>query len=155
MNERPWFLGVESVGLGYRVQKGLEKMRLIAVLLMFVCCSGCYGQLADLRANKYDPDSLSNPFGAGSIYRSDGLMNPYSQFGNRYSADSWRNPYATTPPRLSNGGQFSSNRYLSDSVSNPYGRFGSRFSSESIQNPFGEGSSFLTKPLYVFPQSRR
>src|SRR5262245_47603169 len=28
--------------------------------------------------NRYDPNSLANPYGAGSRYRADGLMNPYS-----------------------------------------------------------------------------
>ena len=28
--------------------------------------------LADLRANRYDPNSLSNPYSAGSPYKSDG-----------------------------------------------------------------------------------
>jgi hypothetical protein len=42
----------------------------------------------------YDPNCLNNPYGAGSPYKSDGLMNPYSQYGSRYSNQSWTNPYA-------------------------------------------------------------
>jgi hypothetical protein len=43
----------------------------------------------------FDPNSLANPYGAGSPYKADGLMNPYSQYGSPYSSKSWRNPYAT------------------------------------------------------------
>lgn len=61
---------------------------------------------ADLRANRFDPNSLSNPYGTGSRYKTDGLMNPYSQYGSRYSNDSWRNPYATNPPKLYSDGKY-------------------------------------------------
>lgn len=107
--------------------------------------------LADLRADRYDPNSLSNPYGAGSPYKSDGLMNPYSRFGSPYSNDSWRNPYATNPPKLSNGGELSTNPYRKDSISNPYGRFGSPYSPDSLSNPFGAGNPYSTKPIYVWP----
>ena len=110
--------------------------------------------LADLRANRYDPNSLSNPYGAGSPYKSDGLMNPYSRYGSPYSNDSWRNPYATNPPRLSNGGELSANPYRPNSTSNPYGRFGSPYSPDSVNNPYGAGNPYLNRPLYVFPSSR-
>lgn len=159
-------------------------MRLIvSMLLVFVFSSVSYGQgfdfnkygrspldtqqkldthqkrespkpLADLRANPYHPDSLSNPYGAGSPYKTDGLMNPYSRYGSSYSNESWRNPYANNPPRLSNGGELSTNPYRRDSTSNPYGKFGSPYSPESINNPYGAGSPYSTRPLYVFPSSR-
>ena len=113
--------------------------------------------LADLRANRYDSNSLHNPYGAGSRYRSDGLMNPYSQYGSPYSNDSWRNPYATNPPRIYSGsgryyGEFSTNRFAPDSTSNRYGRYGSRFSPDSVNNPYGAGSRYLQQPLYVWPR---
>jgi len=102
------------------------------------------------------PDSLANPYGAGSPYKSDGLMNPYSQYGSPYSSKSWRNPYATDAPKLydSQGnyrGKLSANPYDPDSTSNPYGRYGSRYSSDSINNPYGLGSPYRTEPIYVVP----
>jgi len=106
--------------------------------------------------NKYDPDSLANPYGAGSRYKPDGLMNPYSEYGSRYSNKSWRNPYATDAPRLYSGGRYmgklSVNRYDLDSVSNPYGRYGSKYSLDSIRNPYGAGSRYSNQPVYVRPR---
>ena len=96
--------------------------------------------LGAFRVNRYDPDSVANPYGAGSPYRTDGLMNPYSPYGSRYSNRSWRNPYATQAPRLYEGrryrGRWSTNRYDPDSTSNPYGRYGSPYSPDSINNPY-------------------
>jgi len=104
----------------------------------------------------YDPDSLANPYGAGSPYKADGLMNPYSRYGSPYSSQSWRNPYATDTPKLydSTGnyrGKLSSNPYDSDSTANPYGKYGSPYSPDSINNPYGLGSPYNTKPIYVVP----
>jgi hypothetical protein len=106
--------------------------------------------------SRYDPNSLSNPYGAGSPYKSDGLMNPYSQYGSRYSNKSWTNPYATDAPKLydSQGnyrGRLSTNRYDPESTSNPYGRYGSKYSSESINNPYGAGNPYSSDPIYVVP----
>jgi hypothetical protein len=105
----------------------------------------------------YDPNSLSNPYGAGSPYKADGLMNPYSQFGSQYSNKSWTNPYANDAPKLydSSGrylGRFSANPYHPDSTSNPYGRYGSQYSPDSINNPYGAGNPYSTSPIFVRPQ---
>ena len=113
--------------------------------------------LADLRANRYDPNSLSNPYGAGSRYKSDGLNNPYSRYGSPYSDNSWTNPYATNPPRIYSGdgryrGELSTNRFAPDSISNPFGRYGSRFSPDSINNPYGAGNPYSTQPIFVWPR---
>ena len=138
---------------------------LVMFLLVLLFAAPCYGQIsfggrsrqssADLRANRFDPNSLSNPYGAGSRYKTDGLMNPYSQYGSRYSNDSWRNPYATNPPKLYSDGKYlgelSTNRYSPDSTSNPYGQYGSRYSPDSINNPFGAGSRYSTQPIWVYP----
>ncbi len=128
---------------------------LVMFLLVLLFSAPCYGQLADLSASRYDSNSLSNPYGAGSPYKTDGLMNPYSQYGSRYSSQSWTNRYATSPPKIySNGkylGELSSDRYRSDSVSNPYGRYGSRYSSDSINNPYGSYGRYSTRPIYVYP----
>lgn len=111
--------------------------------------------LGAYRVNPYNPDSLANPWGAGSRYRSNGLMSPYSPYGSRYSNRSWRNPYATQSPQLYSGGKYrgrmSTNRYAPDSISNRYGRFGSPYSSDSVRNPFGVGNPYSTQPIYVWP----
>lgn len=55
--------------------------------------------LGTLSTNKYDPDSVSNPYGRyGSRYSSDSINNPYGNYGSRYSNDSPNNPYATNAP---------------------------------------------------------
>lgn len=110
---------------------------------------------SDQDSSRYFSNSLSNPYGAGSVYKVDGLMNPYSQFGSKYSNDSWTNKYATNAPKIydSEGnyhGRLSSNKYDADSTSNPYGRYGSKYSSDSINNPYGAGSKY-GDTLYVYP----
>jgi hypothetical protein len=127
-------------------------MRLRAFCLAF---SALLPTLASA-ACPYDPECLNNPYGAGSRYKSDGLMNPYSEQGSRYSDKSWRNPHATNTPAIydSQGtyrGKLSSNRFDPDSVSNPYGRYGSRFSPDSLNNRFGAGSRLKSDELYVVP----
>jgi hypothetical protein len=107
------------------------------------------------RSSRYDPNSLANPYGAGSRYKSDGMMNPYSRYGSPYSNQSWRNPYATDAPRLYQGrtyrGRWSANRYDPDSTSNPYGQYGSPYSPDSINNPYGAGSPYSPDPIRVRP----
>ena len=86
-----------------------------ALAIVFLCASSAYGQLGTLGGSRYDPDSLSNPYGAGSPYKLDGLMNPYSKYGSRYSPYSWRNPYATSPPKI-----YSRRGYVGELTVNPY-----------------------------------
>jgi hypothetical protein len=107
--------------------------------------------------NQFNSSSLSNPYGAGSPYKPDGLMNPYSQYGSPYSNTSWRNPYATNAPKIVSDkgkyhGRLSTNKYDSDSTSNPYGRYGSKYSPDSINNPYGAGSPYSGTKYYVVPQ---
>ena len=104
----------------------------------------------------YDYDCLNNPYGAGSPYTPDGLMNPYSRYGSPYSNDSWTNPYATNPPKIydQNGnyrGNLSTNPYDQDSISNPYGRYGNPYSSDSLNNPYGAGNPYSGNRFYVAP----
>ena len=104
----------------------------------------------------YDRDCLNNPYGAGSAYKSDGLMNPYSKYGSPYSNKSWTNPYATDAPKIYDQdgnyrGKLSTNPYDADSTSNPYGRYGNPYSSDSINNPYGAGNPYSSKKLYVVP----
>jgi hypothetical protein len=106
--------------------------------------------------SQYDPNCLSNPYGAGSPYKANGLMNPYSQFGSQYSNKSWTNPYATDAPKLydNNGnyrGKLSSNQYDPDSTANPNGRYGSKFSPDSINNPYGAGNPYSNQKIYIVP----
>ena len=69
--------------------------------------------LGTLSNNRYDPDSVSNPYGQyGSKYSPDSINNPYGQYGNKYSPDSPNNPYATNPPAIiSPGGGLNYPRY--------------------------------------------
>lgn len=113
--------------------------------------------IGSFSGNRYDPNSLANPYGAGSPYKADGLMNPYSQYGSRYSNESWRNPYATNAPKIYSEdgtyhGRLSTNKYDPDSTSNPYGRYGSKYSSESLNNPYGAGNPYSGTKYYVAPQ---
>jgi hypothetical protein len=104
----------------------------------------------------YDLNCLNNPYGAGSPYKPDGLMNPYSQYGSPYSNKSWTNPYATEAPAIvdQNGGyhgRLSTNPYAPDSTSNPYGEYGSPYSPDSLNNPYGAGNPYSTNKYYVVP----
>ncbi len=124
-------------------------------LLVFVCLFFYADALFAMCP--YDANCLNNPYGAGSRYKSGGLMNPYSTNGSQYSNNSWTNPYATNAPKIvdSQGnyhGRLSANKYDPDSTSNPYGRYGSKYSSESINNPYGAGSPYSSKKMYVVPQ---
>ena len=105
----------------------------------------------------YDYNCLNNPYGAGSPFKPDGLMNPYSQNGSPYSNNSWNNPYATNPPKIydQNGqyrGNLSTNPYDPNSVSNPYGQYGSPYSPNSLNNPYGAGNPYSGNRYYVVPQ---
>jgi hypothetical protein len=55
--------------------------------------------LGRLNANKYDQESVSNPYGKyGSEYSPSSVNNPYSAYGSPYSVQSPTNPYTVTPP---------------------------------------------------------
>lgn len=60
--------------------------------------------LGKLSGNRYDPDSVSNPYGRyGSKYSPDSINNEYGRYGSRYSNESPNNPYATSAPRIYGG----------------------------------------------------
>jgi len=69
--------------------------------------------LGTLSNNRFDPNSVSNPYGQyGSKYSPDSINNPYGQYGSKYSPDSPNNPYATSPPVIiSPGGGLDYPRY--------------------------------------------
>lgn len=49
--------------------------------------------LGNLNNNRYDPNSIANPYGQyGSRYSPNSVNNPYSQYGNPYSPN-YSNPY--------------------------------------------------------------
>ena len=123
----------------------------MALIISVLCMSRAYALCP------YDNNCLNNPYGAGSPYKPDGLMNPYSQYGSPYSDKSWTNPYATNPPQIfdQNGdyrGNLSTNKYDPNSVSNPYGRYGSEYSPDSINNPYGAGNPYSGNTFYVVPK---
>ena len=104
-----------------------------------------------------DPRCLNNPYGAGNPYKGDGLMNPYSEHGSRYSDKSWTNPNANNTPRIYDNqgnyrGKLSNNPNDPDSISNPYGQYGSSTSPDSINNPYGAGNPY-NGPLSVSSSS--
>ncbi|MGB4704887.1 MAG: hypothetical protein WBI18_07440 [Candidatus Saccharicenans sp.] len=130
----------------------------ICVAVLISICSGqtsnksglkkSYDYLGRLSSNRYDPESVSNPFGKfGSIYGNT-INNPYSEYGSPYSSKSVNNPYASgenSPFLIAEDGKYlgrlNSNPYDPESVSNPYGRYGSPYSPESINNPYGKYGS--------------
>ncbi len=62
-----------------------------------------YGQdgtyLGRLNANRYDSESVANPYGRyGSPYSATSINNPYGAYGSPYSGLSAQNPFAATPP---------------------------------------------------------
>lgn len=57
--------------------------------------------LGRLNSNRYDSDSVSNPYGRfGSRYSSESINNRYGRYGSRYSNESANSPYATNAPRV-------------------------------------------------------
>jgi hypothetical protein len=53
----------------------------------------------DVNSNRYDPDSIANPYGQyGSKYSPDSVNNPYGQYGSQYSPQSPNDPYGTGMP---------------------------------------------------------
>lgn len=55
--------------------------------------------LGRLNSNRYDPESVANPYGRyGSPYSANSINNPFGRYGSPYSVESARNPYATQPP---------------------------------------------------------
>ena len=55
--------------------------------------------LGKLSLNKYDPESILNPYGLyGSAYSATSIHNRYSAYGSPYSSLSPFNPYTFTPP---------------------------------------------------------
>ena len=129
----------------------MKRVGLLSLILLFVSVSLCFAQsgtyLGNLSSNPYDPNSLSNSYGAGNPYNPNSLTNRLGTYGSPYSNNSAINPFASNPPKLfdSQGqyrGNLSSDRFDPNSTSNPYGRYGSKYSPDSLNNPFGAGSRY-------------
>jgi hypothetical protein len=88
---------------------------------------------------QYDPRCVNNPYGTGSPYKPDGLMNPY---GSPYSNKLHTNPYATDAPKLVDD---------QSNYRDPYGHYGNPYSLDSIKNPYGAGNPDSPNPIYVVP----
>ena len=55
--------------------------------------------LGKLSSNRYDPESVNNPYGQyGNKYSPYSINNKYGQYGSRYSNESIHNPYAIEAP---------------------------------------------------------
>ena len=110
-------------------------LNLVIVSLLFAPATWAEEYIGNYSANKYNKNSSSNEYGAGSPYNANS------------SSKSATNPYTSDAPKLydSQGnyrGKLSTNPYDAESTSNPYGRYGSPYSSESINNPHGAGSPY-------------
>ena len=115
------------------------KTHLACIALIFALAPAAAAQtyLGQLSANPYNPDSIANPYGAGSPYKADGVNNRYGVYGSPYSPKSATNPHATQPPKLYDAqgnyrGELSANRYAPDSISNFYGRYEDTKSIQSV-----------------------
>ena len=81
------------------------KIGLFLVVCLLLATTAVAGAqyLGNLSRNPYDPDSLSNPYGAGNPYSPNSITNPYGPYGSPYSSRSATNPYATNAPKLYDG----------------------------------------------------
>jgi hypothetical protein len=84
--------------------KILTMLRLVITITMVIFFDDANAQdryLGNISTNRYDPNSISNPYGQyGSRYSPDSINNPYGQYGSQYSNESANNPYATHVPKL-------------------------------------------------------
>jgi hypothetical protein len=118
-----------------------------------------HDEAAELLRNRFDPNSISNPFGKyGSPFSPTSVNNPFGKYGSPFSAESATNPYATQAPKIVNPylGRLSANPYAPDSISNAFGPYGSPFSPTSINNPFSPywspfSPSSVTNPYGLIP----
>ena len=52
--------------------------------------------LGNLNSNRFDPNSVSNPYGRyGNKFSPDSINNKFGKYGNRFSPDSVTNPYGS------------------------------------------------------------
>lgn len=57
--------------------------------------------LGNLNANRFDPNSVSNPFGPyGNPFSPNSINNPFSSYGNPFSPNSATNPFGQGQPPM-------------------------------------------------------
>jgi len=77
------------------------KYLIFIICLLFAVSASAGEYLGNYNNNKYDPNSISNPYGKyGSKYQPNSVNNKYGKYGSKYSNQSTNNPYATNPPQL-------------------------------------------------------
>lgn len=55
--------------------------------------------LGNLNQNRFDPNSVSNPYGPyGSRFSPNSINNPFGQYGSQFSPNSVHNPFGTGAP---------------------------------------------------------
>lgn len=88
----------------------MKKFTAMAVLITLLTATASAEEyLGNYSGNKYNPNSTSNPYGAGSSYSAKSINNPYGRYGSPYSSESVNNPYGAGSP------------HRSDSPNNPHG----------------------------------
>ncbi len=71
-------------------------MRMLTILVLLLAPIVAHAEdLGNLSANPFDPNSTSNPFGAGSPFAADSINNQFGVYGSPFSNKSANNPYAT------------------------------------------------------------
>ena len=120
----------------------MKTFLIIFTTLLMVPMVSTAQYLGDLSNNRYAPNSLSNPSGAGNSYR-------YNSPTNLHGPNSMHKRYAGNgnSPKIydSHGkyhGNLNNNTYDPNSVANPYGKYGSKYSADSINNKYGAGSAY-------------
>lgn len=94
-----------DAGMRKNLLKGGKMIKYIVISMLLVNCAfaqspalidlqtGKY--LGNVNANRYDPNSVANPYGRyGSRYSPDSVNNPYGQYGSVYSPSSVNYPYS-------------------------------------------------------------
>ena len=86
----------------------------------------------------FDQNCLNNPYGSGNPYKADGLMNPFSGYGNSGSV-------------LDNSNSYGALQKLG--AESPIGnyRYGNPYSPDSPGNPYGAGNPYNGNKVYVWP----
>lgn len=84
--------------------------------------------LGKLTLNKFDVESISNPYGNyGSKFSTTSIFNKFSNYGSPYSSLSPFNQYTQTPPMIYlkgvNVGLLTKNKYISSRSVDPDGLF--------------------------------
>ena len=78
--------------------------------------------LGRLNRNRFDADSVSNPFGRyGSKFSLDSINNPYGKYGSPYSPYSATNPYAIEAPKIYAPKSYTVPQYEVPDLSDPAG----------------------------------